>query len=459
MAQPLNSDLAVVGGGLAGLVAAARAVELGLRVMVLERGEDESYACNSRYAGGIFHVSYHDPAIDPAALKKAITTATRGLAETELVDAITQDGRRTLEWLRAQGARFIRGTVSWHAWVLAPPRPLTTGMDWKGRGPDVLLRTLSGRITERGGRVLRGARATSLILEDGKCCGVVARQEGKDIPIHTAAVVIADGGFQGNAELFRRHIGPRPDLVLQRGAGTGVGDGLSMALEAGAAVTALDRFYGHLLSRDALHNNKLWPYPQIDAVAAAAIVVDRNGQRFLDERMGGIYISNELARLEDPTCAIVVCDAPIWERAGREAQIPPNPLLEKSGGTLHRADTLAGLARLAGLPSDALEQTVASYNASVAETAKVDPIRQAPFYAIPICAGITNTMGGIAIDGHGRVRNKASGIIEGLYAAGTTTGGLEGGPHVGYVGGLIKAAVFGLRAAEHVAGIYRPKGN
>jgi fumarate reductase flavoprotein subunit len=451
----VNFDLAVIGGGLAGLVAAARAAELGLRVVVLERGVDELYACNSRYSGGIFHVSYHDPAIDPAALREAMKAAMRGLAEPELVEAIASDARRALDWLRAQGARFIRGTISWHAWVLAPPRPFTTGMVWEGRGPDVLLRTLSGRIAERNGRVLRGTRARSLILEDGKCCGVVASQGGKEIAIHAAAIVIADGGFQGNAELFRKHIGPRPDLVLQRGAGTGVGDGLSMALDAGAAVSALNRFYGHLLSRDALRNDKLWPYPQIDAVAAAAIVVDRGGKRFLDERMGGIYISNELARLEDPTCATVVCDAPTWERAGREALIPPNPLLEKSGGTLHRADTLAALAKLAALPGDALEETVTSYNASLTGSSKGQPIRQAPFYAIPVCAGITNTMGGIAIDGHGGVRHKNGDTIPGLYAAGTTTGGLEGGPHAGYVGGLIKAAVFGLRAAEHAAQSYR----
>ena len=34
-----------------------------------------------------------------------------------------------------------------------------------------------------------------------------------------------------------------------------------------------------------------------------------------------------------------------------------------------------------------------------------------------------------------------------------TTGGLEGGPAVGYVGGLIKSTVFGLRAADHAAAL------
>ena len=77
-----------------------------------------------------------------------------------------------------------------------------------------------------------------------------------------------------------------------------------------------------------------------------AIVVDRDGQRLLDEGLGGISITNDLARLDDPLCATVICDAPIWETAGRAAQIPPNPQLEQGGGTLHRADTIAELARV-----------------------------------------------------------------------------------------------------------------
>ena len=146
--------------------------------------------------------------------------------------------------------------------------------------------------------------------------------------------------------LFRRHIGPSPERVLQRHAGTAVGDGLRMAEAAGAALTRLDRFYGHLLSRDAMHDDGLWPYPQIDAVATAGIVVDAGGRRLLDEGLGGISITNDLARLDDPLCATVICDAAIWDTAGRAAQIPPNPQLAEGGGTLHKADTLEALAAL-----------------------------------------------------------------------------------------------------------------
>jgi fumarate reductase flavoprotein subunit len=69
---------------------------------------------------------------------------------------------------------------------------------------------------------------------------------------------------------------------------------------------------------------------------------------------------------------------------------------------------------------------------------------------MPICAAITNTMGGIVVDGDGAVLDKSDMPIAGLYAAGSTVGGLDGGPHAGYVGGLIKA-VIALRAAEAIA--------
>jgi fumarate reductase flavoprotein subunit len=79
------------------------------------------------------------------------------------------------------------------------------------------------------------------------------------------------------------------------------------------------------------------------------------------------------------------------------------------------------------------------------------PIASAPFHAIPVIAGITYTMGGILIDGEARVLRTDGLVIEGLYAAGSTTGGLEGGPPVGYLGGLAKAGVQGLIAAESIA--------
>jgi fumarate reductase flavoprotein subunit len=464
MNEPRHFDLVTIGGGFAGLCAAVRGTELGLRTAVLESGK-ETYPCSSRWAGGIFHVSYHDVKLSPAELLAAINRQTSGEADQELADAIAADAGRTVDWLASQGAAFTQGSpISWHRYTLAPPRLPLAGQDWQERGPDRLLGELQRRLQERQGRLLLATRVASLRLERGQVVGVTAYENGKAMDISAAAVVIADGGFPGNAELFRKYIGPRPDRVLMRHAGTAIGDGLRMAADAGAAVVGLDRFYGHLLSRNAMENSGLWPYPQVDAVATGSIVVDQRGCRILDEGLGGISITNDLARLDDPLCATVICDAPIWETAGKTAQIPPNPQLLAAGGTLHRADTIEALAEAAGLPPENLAATVADYNDAVRfnRLATLLPERSTrsgaprrietpPFIAIPICAGITNTMGGIAIDGHGRVRRPDGSVIAGLYAAGGTTGGLEGGGALGYVGGLIKACVFGLRVAEHAA--------
>jgi fumarate reductase flavoprotein subunit len=462
-------DLVAIGGGLAGLVAALRGAELGLRTAVLEKGEEPSYLCSSRYAAGVFHVSYRDVKLAKPDLIAAINQATGGEAVPALVEAIAADCGRAVDWLSGQGAEFARGSaISWHSWVLAPPRAPVAGPDWRGRGPDRLVDRLAARLAEQGGRLFLGTRAKELQMEAGQCIGVSARQSGSAVSFNAGAIVIADGGFPANPELFRQHIGPRPDRVLQRNAGTAMGDGLGMALSAGASAARLDRFYGHLLSRDAMTNENLSPYPQIDAVAAAGIVVGLDGRRLVDEGEGGIAITNRLARLADPLCATVVCDALIWDQAGRAAQVPPNPQLERAGGALYRADTIEALARAAGLSRTGLVDTVAGYNAAIAAEApgSLMPVRSAkirmptaiaepPFFAIPICPAITNTMGGIAIDGDARVLDSKGSPIAGLYAAGGATGGLEGGGALGYVGGLIKASVLGLRAAEHAARLER----
>jgi fumarate reductase flavoprotein subunit len=457
-------DAVIVGGGMAGLSAAARATEFGLSVAVLEKGEGERYPCNARMSGGVFHVAFNDIKSPSATLRAAIDTATAGAAEAGQAQAVADNAGALVDWLGKQGARFIRTKVAWQNYILAPPRPLRAGIDWIGRGPDVVLRQLVANIEKRGGKIHLGTRAKSLVMQRGQCVGVKVERAGQELTISARAVVLADGGFQSNTDMLREHITPAPAKLKQRGGVTGAGDGLRMAREAGAAITALDRFYGHLLCRDAMHSDAVWPYPELDGIATSSILVNDRGVRFLDEGRGGVWIANTIAKQADPLCATIIFDSKIWEGPGRSARIPANPTLESAGGTIHRAPTLAGLAEKAGVPAAALETTVANYNAAVrndtfaalspARTPQKFtpwPIEAAPFFAIPACAGITYTMGGIRIDGESRVLREDGSAIDGLYAAGTTTGGLEGGEPAAYLGGLTKAGVQGLCAAEHIA--------
>ena len=467
MSTEQKFDVVVIGGGLAGMVAANRAAQLGKRVVVLEQGGEEHYLCNSRYTGGSFHICIRDIMSDEAALTQAIIEATGGFVTERLAQMIANDGRRSVRWLQEEGARFMRADVASHrGWMLAPPPVVRPGLNWKGRGGDVTLRQLEANLAKRGGALARNSRAQTLIMEDGACRGLVAQQPEGEVRYRASAVVIADGGFPGSLDMLRQHVCPQPEKIKLRNAGTGRGDGLRMAMAAGAGAKGLAYFYGHVLSRDAMNNDRLWPYPYLDNILHTAIVVGASGERFVDEGRGGVYVANAIARLPDPLSASVVFDQAIWEAGGRHGIIAANPHLPLAGGTVLKADTLAELARQLNIDPARLQATVTGYNQAIAgntldqlqparRTARYQPqaIVQAPFHAIPACAGITNTFGGIAINEHAQALTESGAVIAGLYAAGGATGGLEGGPEIGYVGGLVKCGVTGMRAAEHIASL------
>src|SRR5262249_17542970 len=148
--------------------------------------------------------------------------------------------------------------------------------------------------------------------------------------------------------------------------------------------------------------------------------------------------------------ATVVFDQAIWETTGRAELVPPNPQMAAAGGTLISAPDLATLAAKIGVPAGALAATVAQYNAAVTanEGDRLDPPRSSgrmfgesrgagprvsvapldkpPYYAIPLAAGISYTMGGLEIDAQARLISRDGTPLPGLYAAGSCTGGIEG---------------------------------
>src|SRR5690606_26727736 len=106
------------------------------------------------------------------------------------------------------------------------------------------------------------------------------------------------------------------------------------------------------------------------------------------------------------------------------------------------------LAGLCGIDPQVLEETAAAYNrivegaapgAAPPRSGAASPLAVPPFIAIPLAPGITNTMGGIAVDADARALDLDGVAVKGLYAVGAAAGGLEGGRRVGYVGGLMRA--------------------
>lgn len=464
----MRFDVVTIGGGLSGLVTACRAAQLAQRVAVIERGAEERYLCSSRWSTGVINIMGLAILGNPAQLETAIIDGSGGTARPDLARAVAQNGKRAIEWLAAQGCRFIQRGLRKDQpgqQVLAPPRHLQAGLDWEGRGADVLMRLLEAQIKERGGEVLRGTKAEALIVTGGACAGVEATCNGERLRIEAKAVVVADGGFPANRDMVARYITPRADRVLCRAWSGAQGDGIRMAEAAGAATGGFGKFYGHVHHKNAMTDTRLWPYPHLDAAAEIAILVGPGGERFTDEGLGGVCMANAIAQLADPLSSHLILDDAIWQAEPEiSLTVPANPAMPNAGGPLITAPDLASLAERIAVPADALAATVDAHNDAAAagnfaglpvprsvRKHKPMPIAKAPLHAVPLCAGITGTMGGVVIDANAQAQTPGGEPFPGLYAVGTPVAGLEGGPRAGYVGGLSKAFVLGLLAAEHIA--------
>src|SRR5713226_6743943 len=157
----VQHDVIVIGAGIAGLVAANRAAQLGKRVVVLEKSKEEKYLCNSRYTYGTFHVNFTDVGADEDVLFDKIEACSEGLARKDLARAIAKDGRRLMQWLRSEGIDLV-DLGGYQTNVLAPPWREGFGLTWRGYAGDVALARLEENLRQRQGRILRGMRARTL---------------------------------------------------------------------------------------------------------------------------------------------------------------------------------------------------------------------------------------------------------------------------------------------------------
>src|SRR3981081_2069943 len=154
----VQHDVIVIGAGIAGLGPATRGAQLGLRVVVLEKGEDQRYFCNSRYTYGTFHINFTDVGADEDVLLGKIEACSEGLARQDLARAIARDGRRLMQWLRSEGIDLV-DLGGYQNNVLSPPWREGFGLTWQGFAGDGALARLEESLAQRQGRVLRGGRA------------------------------------------------------------------------------------------------------------------------------------------------------------------------------------------------------------------------------------------------------------------------------------------------------------
>src|SRR4029434_2741539 len=197
--------------------------------------------------------------------------------------------------------------------------------------------SLKKQFLNLGGSYLKGSEGVRLIVENGCVTGWIAKRNGAEIVLCAGATILATGGFSANPELVKKYIGAHADQCKLRGSKQDTGDGLRIALAVGAHAGNLKYFYGHLIARKALTDDRFWPYPRLDSFVDEGILIDRNGNRFVDEGRGDVAVANELALTNDVTGAELMLDFATWDAAKDDAfsqsvKTPaPNPWLLDNG--------------------------------------------------------------------------------------------------------------------------------
>jgi len=462
--ETIHSDVLVAGAGLAGFTAAVRAGEQGAKVLLIDKSNGELGDGNVLMASGSLRAGGKSPRTNPRELYDFVMS--EGVGYPDLVRSWSETCGRAVDWLISSGVKVDESAPG--RVCLDQSGEVSLAPVYKKDVGTRALAKLKERFVKLGGRYLNGVAAEKLLLENDRVCGVSGTKSGETIELRSRATILCTGGFSANKEMVKRYIGPHADECKLRGSKQDTGDGLRMAITVGAKAVNLKYFYGHLISRKALIDDRFWPYPRLDSFVDEGILIDRSGNRFVDEGRGDVAVANELARSEDVTGAVLIFDQESWEAARDDAfsnlvKTPaPNPWLMNNDGEIFSDATITGLAKIIGVDDSRLAATLNDYNRavdsgecrflSVARTGKPKALR-APFYGLKVVPGITFTMGGVLVNGRAQALNSMEQPISGLYAAGDAIGGLMGGHRGGYTGGLMQAVVTGILAGENAAGL------
>ena len=347
------------------------------------------------------------------------------LNDPALVETLTENSEDAIAWLSTIGADLHNVSSFGGASVKRIHRPVND----EGKVVSVgayIVPILDKNLKDRGIDVLLNTTAEQILIEDGAAVGVVAAaKDGHTVTVNAKSVVLATGGFGGNLDMVTSY---RPDLegFMTTNAPGVQGQGIAMAVEAGADTVDLDQIQIH---------------PTVEANTATliteglrgdgAILVNQEGERFYDEVSTRDKVSAAEIAQTGSASWLIIDDKMVQASSVIQGYI-------KSGLTLS-GETYQELAEAIGVPADVFEATMNTWNGYVANkedpdfgrTSFAQPLDVGPYYAIHVTAGIHHTMGGVKIDSDAQVIDTDGSVIPGLFAAGEVTGGVHGGNRLG----------------------------
>jgi succinate dehydrogenase/fumarate reductase flavoprotein subunit len=470
IAETLEADVVIIGGGISGLAAAARCTAKGLSGIVVDK--------NSRLV---------------ALAGQVAAVNTKAMAEKGIV---IDKKQLAADWLKVSGSRvqeellwiFINRSAEGFEWMLELAEDavdVSVYVGYKGPmfneylgthhvfkkpentkytqfgGGTLVCEIFEKEFLKNGGRLFRSTAAEQL-EEDatGRVVACIAKGEDGKYRRYkgTKAVVLATGDCSDDHEMLEAFcpIGLRPARQFPRKGNKG--DGQKMAYWAGAVL-----------------DNPEWA-PTLHALGYSGyqffyLHVNQLGKRFMNEDTWMQAKSIRCLMQPGGDYAFTIMDSKYldeiserWDLLGGQGMSPLSVVGDKfnrdaleqdiertvgngktPSGTAPpdafpdgppngiKANTLEELAAWMDVPADALKATIERYNEIVASGDDTDfgkrkemltPIDKPPFFALKWGPALLDVFGGALTNGNLNVLGSDSNPIPGLYAVGNAAGGM-----------------------------------
>lgn len=449
-------DVVVVGGGGSGKSAAYTAAkEGGLKVALLEKMPETGGS--SIYAEGTAafesseqnarkvpeHEGAHFPTKEEAFRRYRDYSHHR--ANPDVVRMQVENTAETIDILKDLGIVYTDVTI----YAYDQPLELYSFHRPDGLGArvqEVLLRAC----VNAGVDIFTSTPARRLIMEDRKVVGVLAEDsKGAPMKIGAKAVILASGGYGNNPELIAQHSWLRRSahFTYQCVPTENTGDGLRMALEAGADTESLQPVMIIACAR-----GKTLTSHASGAGSQPVLWVNKTARRFASEEVAMSFADtgNTLAKQPEGTVYAIIDSDTVKHLIEDGSDIGLGDFIQFhqklinlqteldqdiTDGIAWTGKTIEELAGNMGLDAGTLTGTVAKYNEACAKgydpeffkpAGFLRPVKKAPFYAINMAPSILVSSGGIRVNGSLQVTDFNYQPIPGLYAVGNEASGLYG---------------------------------
>lgn len=442
----LTTDVAVIGGGAAGIAASLRAEELGLDTILLEK---------MAFIGGAISVSGGNQVVTLSELQKQ-AGVTDDSVDSMVQDFLKNGAGKNDEELLTLYAENVGETTNWLNQYVGIQYDMKGGLHklaeyshnrelaYEGGGPGFAAQARK-KVEESDVEVYLQTKAEKLLTDDnGTVVGVVAKDnKGKTYNITAKAVIMATGGYGNNEDLLSDELKD----ALYYGPASSTGDGVIMATDDSIDAATRLMEYGKKypngvevdegIAKSTIAGN-------IAAFSESAILVNTDGERVVNEKSSNRNVlevelaqKNKMLYLLMDQSTFDIFKSKLGEAGITESNI--NEWLKNNGSKtpyFFHSDNLEDLAALAKMDASTLKATVDKYNGFV-QAGKDDDfgrsvdylkkeIGKGPYYLIEQKPRFATTMGGLVINTNLQVMNTNNKIIPGLFAAGEVVGGVMG---------------------------------